>query len=81
MREVAADRAAVTNLPVADLAGRLCQRRCGCLHVSRVGDLMVCNTCADAQTAIGATDALQCPDAADIDQRSRRCQPQLHHWD
>ena len=79
--DVAADRAAVADLRVADVAGRFGQHRTvGREHVGR-RDVGVGRQRADADRAVRLGDALQFVEPADVDDDGRLREAQLHHRD
>ena len=74
----AADRAAVPDLRVADLAGGVReQRQLAGQHVGG-GDVVVAGERADREVAAVVADVAELAEPADVDQGLRHRQPQLH---
>ena len=78
MGDRAADRAAVTDLRIADMAGGMGQQRR--VLVQQIGglDVAVAGEGADRDVVAAVTDVRQVGDAADVDQHRRLGQAQLH---
>ena len=75
VRDVAADRPAVSNRRIADQSRRLRERGRRSPQVGRCGQLRVRRERADAKRSVADGDAPQLRDAADVDDRGRRGEP------
>jgi hypothetical protein len=77
VRDAAADRPAVADEPVADLAGGLRDDRADADGKLRARDVGVRGERADRQLAVRG-DLGEPGNPPDVDERGRRCQPHLH---
>jgi len=78
VRDRAADRSAIPHLLVADDPGRLREHRTVLPHDIRFRDRSVRGHRTNLQTALRGLDSDQLRDAADVDERCRRGQAELH---
>jgi hypothetical protein len=81
VRDVAANRAAVADLRVADLSGRLREDRTAFGKNRRRGELCMSRQRADPDRVAGCRDALQRGNPSDVDERRWRCKAQLEQRD
>ena len=75
----AADRATVTDLGVADLAGGVRQQRHVLLQERRRLDVHVAGQGADGDVVAAVADVRQVAEATDVDQHGRLGEAELHH--
>ncbi len=78
VRDGPSDRAAVADLDVADLRGRLRQDRAGLLHEGRGCDLCVRRGRADLERLALRLDAREALDGTEVDEGFGRREPELH---
>ena len=78
MGDRATDRAAVTHLRVADVAGRVLQQRGVLGEQVGVLDVVVPGERADGDVVAVLADVAQVAEAADVDEHARLRQAQLH---